>query len=96
MKKEDYLKIALCGSSMVSIYLMKCLYKERKEIKDVLAKQNQAIKILSEQVDNLNFVSETTEKGMVYLVNRRQPHRLFFLRENYMGLYEERDNYVKI
>lgn len=71
MKKEDYLKMALCGSSMVSIYLMKCLYKERKEIKDVLAKQNQAIKILSEQVDNLNFVSETTEKGVVYLVNRR-------------------------
>ena len=71
MKKEDYLKMALCASSMVSIHLMKCLYKERKEIKDVLAKQNQAIKILSEQVDNLNFVSETTEKGMVYLINRR-------------------------
>ena len=50
---------------------MKCLYKERKEIKDVLAKQNQAIKMLSEQVDNLNFVAETTEKGVVYIVNRR-------------------------
>ena len=45
--------------------------KERKEIKDVLAKQNYAIKTLAEQVNNLQFVAETADNGMIYIVGRR-------------------------
>ena len=71
MKKDDYLKVALCCMSMISIGTMRSLIKERKEIKEVLAKQNQAIRMLSEQVNNLDFVAETTEKGAIYIVNRR-------------------------
>lgn len=71
MKKDIIMRAALCGASFIAISSVTSLIKERKEIKDVLAKQNYAIKTLAEQVNNLQFVAETADNGMIYIVGRR-------------------------
>ena len=71
MKKDIIMGIALCGASFIAISSVTSLIKERKEIKDVLAKQNHAIRTLAKQVDNLKFVAETADNGMIYIVGRR-------------------------
>ena len=66
MKKDIIMGVALCGASFIAISSVTSLIKERKEIKDVLAKQNYAIKTLVEQVNNLQFVAETADNGKVF------------------------------
>ena len=71
MKKDIIMGVALCGASFIAIGSVKSLIKERKEIKDVLAKQNNAIRTLAKQVEDLKFVAETADNGMIYIVGRR-------------------------
>lgn len=71
MKNINPTKVALCWVSLTCIYTITSLVKERREIKDVVSKQNQAIDILRQQVESIGFAAETTENGMIYLVNRQ-------------------------
>ena len=77
MKNINPTKVALCWVSLTCIQTITSLVKERRERKDVVSKQNQAIDILRQQVESIGFAAETTENGMIYLVNRQQPYMGF-------------------
>lgn len=77
MTNKNLISAALCVLSLTTVGAMGALLKERREFNaelskqhDILQKQNEAIRLLSEQVRDIGFCSKSTENGAIYLVKR--------------------------
>ena len=77
MTNKNLISAALCVLSLTTVGAMGVLLKERREFNaelskqnDILQKQNEAIRLLSEQVRDIGFCSKSTENGAIYLVKR--------------------------
>jgi hypothetical protein len=77
MTNKNLISAALCVLSLTTVGTMGALLKERREFNvelskqnDILQKQNEAIRLLSEQVRDIGFCSKSTENGAIYLVKR--------------------------
>lgn len=77
MMNKNLISAALCMLSLTTVGAMGALLKERREFNaelskqnDILHKQNEAIRLLSEQVRDIGFCSKSTENGAIYLVKR--------------------------
>jgi hypothetical protein len=77
MTNKNLISAALCVLSLTTVGAIGALLKERREFNaelskqnDILHKQNEAIRLLSEQVRDIGFCSKSTENGAIYLVKR--------------------------
>ena len=77
MTNKNLISAALCVLSLTTVATMGALLKERREFNaelskqnDILQKQNEAIRLLSEQVRDIGFCSKSTENGAIYLFKR--------------------------
>ena len=77
MTNKNLISAALCVLSLTTVGTMGALLKERREFNaelskqnDILHKQNEAIRLLSEQVSDIGFCAKSTENGAIYLVKR--------------------------
>lgn len=77
MTNKNLISAALCVLSLTTVGAMGALLKERREFNaelskqnDILNKQNEAIRWLSEQVRDIGFCAKSTEDGAIYLVKR--------------------------
>ena len=77
MMNKNLISAALCVLSLTTVGAMGALLKERREFNaelskqnDILHKQNEAIRLLGEQVRDIGFCAKSTEDGAIYLVKR--------------------------